>query len=213
MTSIILIIVYIFLLIDTSLIFYYKTLKIEPLSSFLTLLASIVFYKDINTNVGRLILCVSMMLYSSTAYRYNLIGDSMSTMIVYFILFINYTYRMVMKINKKDLDGLKKHSFIVFIIIATISIVSIRIIIRWLDVIGSVYPELESIGIISLIIGSYFDIIDCKYKWIFYLLRNTINLYMWTTINDRIHIEILWCTLTIITFVRVIYLIKGKDNV
>lgn len=208
MSSIILIIVYIFLLIDTSLIFYYKTLKIEPLSSFLTLLASVVFYKDLNTNIGRLILCVSMMLYSATAYRYNLIGDSIFTMIVYFVLFLNYLFKMIRKDKEKELEGLKKYSIIIFIILTIISLISIKIMIRWLDIIGSIFPEFESIGIISLIIASYFDIVDCKYKWIFYLIRNSINLYIWTTINDRIHIEILWCTLTIITFVRVIYLMK-----
>ena len=213
MSSIILMIVYIFLLIDTSLILYYKTFKIEPLSSFLTLISSVVFYKDINTNVGRMILCIAMMLYSATAYRYNLIGDSIFTAIVYFILFINYLYRIIAKIDKKDLEGLKGYSFIAFIIITIISLVSIRIVIRWLDVIGSVYPELESIGIIFLIIGAYFDIVSCKYKWIFYLLRNVINLYIWTIINDKIYIEILWCALTIITFIRVRYLIKGEDNI
>lgn len=137
---------------------------------------------------GFILLLIQTIIYSSVAIRYSLVGEYYSNMIICTIgniVLLIKTY--MVKWNIIELGLKKKSNTKIFIFIQHALIIGTFVLLsNWFDNIGSLFPNLESINAILLFIGFKEAWNLHSERYLFWLTKGFISLYIWVKVEDRI---------------------------
>lgn len=137
---------------------------------------------------GFILLLIQTIIYSSVAIRYSLVGEYYSNMIICTIgniVLLIKTY--MVKWNIIELGLKKKSNTKIFIFIQYALIIGTFVLLsNWFDNIGSLFPNLESINAILLFIGFKEAWNLHSERYLFWLTKGFISLYIWVKVEDRI---------------------------
>lgn len=161
---------------------------------------------------GFVILFIQTIIYSSVAIRYSLVGEYYSNMIICTIgnlLLLIKTTMVKWNIIDYNLRGKYNTKIFTFIQYA-LSILAFILLRNWFDNIGSLFPELESVNALLLFIGFKEAWHNHSERYLFWLTKGFISLYIWVKVEDRLFC-IIFFTFYCINYL--ILLLKEREKI
>ena len=143
-----------------------------------------------NNSFGYLVFGMQTLFYGALAIRYSLVGEYYSNTVLFFlgnlILYLRHVLINLRLIARKPKKKYKEKIFLFTILRYVIFIFIFVILNDYLDSAGSLFPELESINAILLVIGLYKAWNNRTEAYVYWLSKGVVSLYIWVKIENRL---------------------------